>query len=123
MKVDRPKIMNTTDSTTQDATASEPVQPEKSPAPKTDTVEMKTNSFYNFDQAKLDPAKTNVSPGETPKTFIPPFREKVEIAKTLPNGQPVDGGLGSDPTGKTWTGPNRMGVDMNGINVRNQLDD
>lgn len=128
MKIDRPKVMNTTEPTTSE-TANEAVQPEKSPAPKTDSVEMKVNSFYNFDQPKLDPSQSNIDGGkEVPSTLIPgvPFREKVEIAKTLPDGQPVDGGLNSDPgIGKSWKGPNRMGVDMGiaGLDVKNQLDE
>ena len=96
--------------------------------PKADSVELKTNSFYNFDQAaKLDPTKTNIgSTNEVPAAMIPgvPFREKVELPKTLPNGTSVDNTVGSDlGFGKKHTGPNHMGIDMKGNEIRNQLDD
>jgi hypothetical protein len=96
--------------------------------PKADSVELKTNSFYNFDQAaKLDPAKTNISGNnEVPAAMIPgvPFREKVELPKTLPNGTSVDKPVGSDlGFGKKRTGPDHMGIDMKGTTIKNQLDD
>ena len=129
MKVERPKIMNTNESTTEEA-AKEPVQAPRINVPKTDTVETKENSFYNFDSSapKLDPSQTNIAKPDVAAGSIPglPFREKVELAKTLPDGKAVDSGLTADPgVGKTWTGPNRMGVDIaiGGVSVKNQLDD
>jgi len=95
--------------------------------PKTDSVELKTNSFYNFDQAaKIDPSKTNVGKNDVPGAMIPgvPFREKVELPKTLPNGASVNSTVGSDlGFGKKGTGPNHMGIDMKGTQIKNQLDD
>ncbi|MCI0606388.1 hypothetical protein L0156_25675 [bacterium] len=126
-----------------DETPKEPVQLQR-PLPKADSVEIKENSTY-LDiitaAPKLDPSQINLAATqptalknpplikEDPKGgLIPgvPFREKVELPKTLPDGESVDTGLGSDlGMGRTRTGPNRMGVDMgvSGIEVRNQLDD
>ena len=97
--------------------------------PKTDSVELKTASFFNFDQvAKLDPSKMNVGKGnEVPSAIIPgvPFREKVELPKTLPNGTSVDTPVASGDLGlgKKTSGPNHMGIDMKGTTIKNQLDD
>ncbi|MCI0417254.1 hypothetical protein L0222_31180 [bacterium] len=123
--------------------AQEPVQLQR-PLPKADSVEMKESSVY-LDKItagpKLDPSKTNLAKEltstvkeiptglkEVPAALIPgvPFREKVELSKTLPGGQAVDAGLVSNlGIGKTWTGPNRMGVDLGvgGVDVKSQLDD
>ena len=126
MKIDRPIVKNVSESTTAETT-NEAVQPEKSPSPKTDSVEIKTNSFYNFEnQPKLDPSQS-LNTNAVPSTMIPgvPFREKVELPKTLPNGTSVDGGVASGDLGfgKTRPGPNHMGVDMKGNDIRNQLND
>ena len=108
---------------------SEPVELQKNPSPKTDSVETKPASFYNFDNApKLDPSQS-IHANEVPAVLIPgvPFREKVELAKTLPDGTAVDGGVGSGDLGfgKTRPGPNHMGIDLKagGTDIRNQLDE
>ena len=140
MRIDKPTIMNNsqeevTEKTDSTATApgtavnsqTEPAQLQKSPLPKTDSVEIKTNSFYNFDAPKLDSSKTNVASNDVPATMLPgvPFREKVELPKTLPNGTSVDSGVASGDLGfgKTNTGPNHMGIDLKGNEIRNQLND
>jgi hypothetical protein len=62
-----------------------------------------------------------------PAALIPgiPFREKAELPKTLPNGTSVDSGVGSGDLGfgKTRPGPNHMGIDLKGNEIRNQLND
>ncbi len=126
MKIERPKILNAAESTIQE-TAKEPAQLEKSPLPKTDSVEMKPTSLYNFDNApKLDPSQS-LNAKEVPATLIPgvPFREKAELAKTLPGGAAIDGGVASGDLGlgKTRPGPNHMGIDLRGNDIRNQLND
>src|SRR5262245_10479854 len=64
--------------------------------PKTDSVEVKTNSFFNFpDSPKLDSSQINIADASAvPAALIPgvPFREKAELPKTLPNGTSVDSG-------------------------------
>ena len=66
-------------------TAKEPVQLQRSPLPKTDTVEIKEGSSYLDKIAtapKLDPSQTNLAKAnEVPAALIPgvPFREKVEL--------------------------------------------
>jgi hypothetical protein len=109
-----------------------PVELQKSSLPKTDSVEIKENSNYILDniasKPKLDPSQSpnakEVSPALIPGV---PFREKVELPKTLPNGTPVESGVGSGDLGfgKTNTGPNHMGIDLKagGVEIRNQLDD
>jgi hypothetical protein len=111
-------------------TSQETAQTIRNPSPKTDSVELKTNSFFNFDNAaKLDSSKTNLAGTQVPATMLPgvPFREKVELPKNLPNGTSVDSGVASGDLGfgKTHTGPNHMGIDLKagGTDIRNQLDD
>ncbi len=146
MRIDRSTLSNIPDSLTLkentgttpapgsvvEEKAKEVVQIQR-PLPKTDSVEMKTNSnsLYNFENApKLDPGQTNLAnAGAVPATLLPgiPFREKVELPKTLPNGTSVDGGVGSGDLGlgKTRPGPNHMGIDLKagGTEIRNQLND
>jgi len=140
MKIVRPPLSNIPDSITEktdttgktpgsvvEETAKDPVQIQR-PLPKADSVEIKANSFYKFDNApKLDPSQTNIANANVPPTVIPgvPFREKVELPKNLPSGQLVNSGLASGDLGlgKTHTGPNHMGIDMKGNEMRNQLDD
>ena len=139
MRID-PKLMNIpetvtekTDSTPTPGTVveekpQEPAQLIRNPSPKTDSVELKTNSFFNFENvAKLDSSKTNLAGDQVPATMIPgvPFREKVELPKNLPNGTSVNSGVASGDLGlgKTNTGPNHMGIDMKGNEIKNQLND
>ncbi|MCI0413058.1 hypothetical protein L0222_09685 [bacterium] len=107
-----------------------PVELQRNPSPKTDSVEMKPNSNVILDNLastpKLDPTQS-INPNQVPAALIPgvPFREKAELPKTLPNGTSVDSGVGSGDLGfgKTRPGPNHTGIDMKGNDIRNQLND
>ena len=113
-------------------TSATPVELPRNPSAKTDSVEMKEGSNTILDKIasapKLDPSQVNLDKGnEVPAALIPgiPFREKAELPKTLPNGTSVDSGVGSGDLGfgKTRPGPNHMGIDLKGNDIRNQLND
>ena len=143
MKIDRPTIW-TPPEPVQEKTSTrapgkaveeksaEPVELQRNPSPKTDSVEINQNSNVILDniasRPKLDPSQSP-NAKEVPAALIPgiPFREKVELPKTLPNGTSVDSGVGSGDLGfgKTRPGPNHMGIDLKagGVDIKNQLDD
>ena len=144
MKVDRPTIWNMNEpleiveqSTTPgikvvEDKSSQPAELQQKPVPKTDSVETKESTSVILDNIasapKIDPSEVNLGKGnEVPAALIPgiPFREKAELPKTLPNGNAVDSGVGSGDLGfgKTRPGPNHMGIDLKGQDIRNQLDD
>lgn len=111
---------------------SKPAELQQKPLPKTDSVEIKEGSSVILDNIasapKVDPSQVNLGKGnEMSAALIPgvPFREKVELPKTLPNGTSVDSGVGSSDLGlgKTRPGPNHMGIDLKGNEIRNQLND
>jgi hypothetical protein len=114
-----------------DEPAKQPAELLRNPSPKTDSVEIKESANPILDNIasgpKVDPSKTSINPNEVPAALIPgvPFREKAELPKTLPNGTSVDSGVGSGDLGfgKTRPGPNHMGIDLKGNDIRNQLND
>ncbi len=145
MKIDRPTIYTPPEPVQEhestkspgkvvDEKPAESVELQRKPSLKTDSVEIKEGSSVILDNVatkpKIDSSQVNLNKGnEVSAALIPgvPFREKVELPKTLPTGTSVDSGVGSGDLGfgKTRPGPNHMGIDLKagGTEIRNQLDD